>query len=81
MKKFGALYGGLFNMLLIYTSRILSLADRKEFEIYNSPIYLTIAFCFAEKKNKAGQAKEKIQSRSRHINIAEVNKDFRSKKR
>lgn len=58
--------------LFTHTSRILSLADRKEFEVYTSPICLAIAFYFAEKKYKAEKAKEKIQILSRHINIAEA---------
>lgn len=59
MQKFGALYGGLFNALLTRTSRILSFSDRKEFEIYTTPVCPDIALCFAKKKNKAGKAKRK----------------------
>ena len=60
--------------LFTHTSRILSLADRKEFEVYTSPICLAIAFYFAEKKYKAEKAKEKIQILCRHINTAEATK-------
>jgi predicted nucleic acid-binding protein len=55
-----------------HTSRILSLSDRREFEIYTSPICLTIAFYFAEKKYKAKVAREKIAVLCDHINIAEA---------
>ena len=36
--------------LFTHSSRILSLANRKGFEIYTSPVCLAIAFYFAEKK-------------------------------
>jgi predicted nucleic acid-binding protein len=39
--------------LFSQTARILSLADRKGFQIYTSPICLAIAFYFAEKKYKS----------------------------
>ena len=37
--------------LFTYSSRILSLADHKGYEVFTSPLCLTIAFYFAEKKN------------------------------
>lgn len=58
--------------LFTYTSRILSLADKKGFDIYTSPICLAIAFYFAEKKYKAETAKTKIRVLTDHINIAEA---------
>ena len=58
--------------LFTHTSRILSLTDRKGFEVYTSPICLAIAFYFAEKKCKTEIAKEKIQMLSDNINIAEA---------
>ncbi|HTM91447.1 MAG TPA: PIN domain-containing protein [Flavisolibacter sp.] len=60
--------------LFTHTARILSLADKKGFEIYTSPICLAIAFYFAEKKYKSVAAKEKIRILSAHINIAEATK-------
>lgn len=60
--------------LFTHTARILSLADKKGFEIYTSPICLAIAFYFAEKKYKSVTAKEKIRILSEHINIAEATK-------
>jgi len=58
--------------LFTYSSRILSLADRKGFETVTSPVCLAIAFCFAEKKFKSEKAKEKIRILSENIGIAEI---------
>lgn len=58
--------------LFTYSSRILSLADRKGFETVTSPVCLAIAFYFAEKKYRSEKAKEKIRILSEHINIAEI---------
>ena len=60
--------------LFTHTSRILSLADKKGFDVYTTPICLAIAFYFAEKKYKAETAKQKIQILSNHIHIAEATK-------
>ena len=58
--------------LFTVSSRILSLADTKQFQIYTSPICLAIAFYFAEKKYKAPIAKQKISILCDHIEIAEA---------
>lgn len=58
--------------LFTYTSRILSLVDKKDFEVFTSPVCLAIAFYFAEKKYKSKIAKEKIQILCNHIRIAEA---------
>jgi predicted nucleic acid-binding protein len=60
--------------LFSYSSRILSLAGSREFQLYTSPICLAIAFYFAEKKYRARNAKEKINLLCEHINIAEATK-------
>ena len=60
--------------LFIHSSRILSLADHKEFEVYASPICLAIAFYFAEKKYKTIIARQKIKLLCEHIKIAEATK-------
>ena len=60
--------------LFSYSSRILSLAGSKQFQLYTSPICLAIAFYFAEKKYKARNVKEKIGLLYDHINIAGVTK-------
>ncbi|MCW3081861.1 PIN domain-containing protein [Segetibacter sp.] len=55
--------------LFTYTSRILSFADTDRFEVFTSPVYLAIAFYFAEKKFKAKVAKQRISILSEHIHI------------
>ncbi|MFN2458198.1 MAG: type II toxin-antitoxin system VapC family toxin [Chitinophagaceae bacterium] len=57
--------------LFTYTSRILSLAGSKDFQVFTSPICLAIAFYFAEKKVSSGKAKEKIRLLCNHLMIAE----------
>ena len=61
--------------LFTHASRILSLTDRKSFEVYTSPVCLAIAFYFAEKKYKTATAKGKINLLCKHISIAEANKE------
>ncbi len=56
--------------LFTYASRILSMTERKDFELYTSPICLAIAFYFAEKKCGSVQASKKIGLLTSHINIA-----------
>jgi predicted nucleic acid-binding protein len=60
--------------LFSHSARILSLSDKKGFEIYTSPICLAITFYFAEKKYKSVTAKEKIRILSDHLKIAEATK-------
>jgi predicted nucleic acid-binding protein len=52
-------------------ARVLSLASKKDFTLYTSPICLAIAFYFAEKKSGAGPAKRKIKIMLDHILIAD----------
>ena len=59
-----------------YTSRILSLADKKKFSLFTSPVCLAIAFYFAEKKYKSASAKNRVQILCEHINIAPANKSI-----
>lgn len=58
--------------LFSYSSRVLSLAGSKKFQLYTSPICLAIAFYFAEKKYRVVKAKEKINLLCDHIKIAEA---------
>jgi predicted nucleic acid-binding protein len=60
--------------LFSYTSRILSLADNKNYSIYTSPICLAIAFYFAEKKSGTRVAKKKIALLAQKLQIAAVGK-------
>ncbi len=57
--------------LFPFTSRILSLADHRNFKIFTSPVCLAIAFYFAEKKHGALMAKQKMNLLCSHITIAE----------
>jgi predicted nucleic acid-binding protein len=57
--------------LFTLSSRILSLADTKKFQIYTSPVCLAIAFYFAEKKYNSKTAKQKVSVLCDHIEVAE----------
>lgn len=65
--------------LFTTTSRILSLADKKNFLLFTSPVCLAIAFYFAEKKHGRVNAKSKIELLSNHLQITTVNKSCVSK--
>jgi predicted nucleic acid-binding protein len=45
--------------LFTYSSRILSLADDKRFQVFTSSVCLAIAFYFSEKKSGSTVAKKK----------------------
>jgi predicted nucleic acid-binding protein len=60
--------------LFTFTSRILSLADNKGFEVFTSPVCLSIAFYFAEKKHKTKIARQKIGLLCDKLKIAEAAK-------
>ena len=57
--------------LFSYSSRVLSLADNKSFEVFTSPLCLAIAFYFAEKKNKK-TARQKIGLLCRKLSISAI---------
>lgn len=57
--------------LFTHASRILSLVDKKEYQLYTSPLCLAIVFYFAQKKNKR-TAKEKIKLLAQHLLIAPI---------
>jgi predicted nucleic acid-binding protein len=57
--------------LYSYSSRIVSLADHKNFEVFTTPLCLAIAFYFAEKKNKK-TARDKIKLLSENLLIAGI---------
>lgn len=60
--------------IFIYSSRILSLTQKKNVEVFTSPICLAIAFYFAEKKSGTAKAKEKIALLASKIGITETGK-------
>lgn len=53
-------------------ARVLSLADRSDYEIFTSPVCLAIAFYFAEKKNGTTLAKKKLKLLLEHIKVTTV---------
>jgi predicted nucleic acid-binding protein len=53
-----------------FSSRIISLADRTDFQFFTSPIFLAIAFYFAEKKSGSVTAKRKIDILASKIGIS-----------
>ena len=55
--------------LFTFSSRVLSLADDKRFDLVTSPVCLAIAFYFAEKKSGTKSAKNKIDILLQHIGI------------
>ena len=58
-----------------YASRILSATDRKDFQVFTSPICLAIAYYFAGKKSGAALAGKKISLLVSHIHIAATGHD------
>ena len=56
--------------LFPFTSRILSLSQNRQYQLYTSPICLAIAYYFAEKKSKAAIAKHKIELLVKNLHIA-----------
>ncbi len=58
--------------LFSHAARVVSLTDRKDFEVYTSPLCLAIAFYFAGKKSGSKLAREKITLLSERIQIAGV---------
>ena len=61
--------------LFSFASRILSVSDTKDFQVFTSPICLAIAFYFAEKKSGTSLAKKKVALLVSHIHIAPINED------
>ena len=61
-----------------YSSRVLSLAGDSRFKLFTSPVCLTIAFYFSEKKSGTQMAKTKINMLSQHIALSPISqKDVR----
>jgi|SRR5690606_29963789 len=61
--------------LFTYAAKILSLSEKPKYELYTSPICLAIAFYFAEKKSGTQQAKQKIATLSKHIQVTSVDEE------
>lgn len=62
--------------LFTLSSRIVSLADHPDFEVYTSPLCLGIAFYFAEKKSGRKKAREKIAMLSQNVRISALNEQI-----
>ena len=58
--------------LFTYAARILSLSERRNFELHTSPICLAIAFYFSEKKSGRKVARQKMDLLVEHISVATV---------
>jgi predicted nucleic acid-binding protein len=55
--------------LFTYSARILSLGDKKDHQLFTSPLCLAIAYYFAEKKFSTKMAKQKIALLAEHIRL------------
>ncbi len=58
--------------LFTYAAKVLSLADKKEFELFTSPVCIAIAFYFACKRTSQAKAKKKIAILLTHIQTTRV---------
>ena len=58
-----------------FCSRLLSLTDNSKFSVYTSPLCLSIAFYYAEKKNGNSLAKRKINILAEKLKYTTVGKD------
>lgn len=56
--------------LFLYSSRVLSLANNKDFQLYTSSLCLAIAFYFSSKKSGEALAKSKIKALFQHLSIS-----------
>ena len=61
--------------LFTYSARVLSLAERNEFELFTSSLCLAIGFYFASKKCGEVEAKRKIQLLCSHLSIAQIDEN------
>lgn len=58
-----------------YASRVLSLTDKSEFQLYTSSLALAIAFYFSAKKSGEKMAKRKIALLNTKIHLAPINQE------
>ncbi len=61
--------------LFSYSSRVLSLADHKNFKLYSSPVCLAIAFYFSEKKSGNAMAKKKMEFLCNKLEVSIADKN------
>lgn len=62
-----------------YSARILSLNKENQFELYTSPLCLTIAFYFSSEKSGEMKAKQKINILLNNINLTTIDEDVAKK--
>ncbi|MFD2200412.1 PIN domain-containing protein [Shivajiella indica] len=62
--------------LFNYSSRILSLADNPNYQIFTSPICLAIIFYFSEKKSGRKLAKKKLEILCQKVQSTLVNQEI-----
>ncbi|MFZ1705066.1 MAG: PIN domain-containing protein [Saprospiraceae bacterium] len=62
--------------LFSHAARILSLADKPNVTLFTSPVCLSIAFYFVEKKSGNTVAREKIKLLFKHIQVCTVNHEM-----
>ena len=65
--------------LFSYASRLLSLADKPDMVLYTSPVCLSIAFYFVEKKSGHKLAREKISLLVKKIQVCRMDHEMVSK--
>lgn len=62
--------------LFTHAARVLSLADKPDIQLYTSPVCLSIAFYFGEKKSGQKKAREKIKLLLQHVAICPMNHEM-----
>lgn len=62
--------------LFTHAARVLSLADKADVTLYTSPVCLSIAFYFTEKKSGNKKAREKITLLLQHVAICTMNHEM-----
>jgi predicted nucleic acid-binding protein len=55
-----------------YSARVLSLADKQNFDLYATPTSLAISFYFSSKKSGEALAKKKLHQLCEHVHIAMI---------
>lgn len=57
------------------SARVLSLSENSKYQVYTSPLCLTIAYYFAEKKSGKSMAKKKLALLAQHLRITKLNEE------
>lgn len=62
--------------LFTHAARVLSLADKTDIQLFTSPVCLSIAFYFAEKKSGNKKAREKLLMLIDHVTTCTMNHEM-----